>query len=71
MESWHERRAIKGLYKTEVIIRRNGPWRGIEEVELATLEWIDWFNNRGLFGPIGNIPADIPAGRVRANVRSA
>ncbi len=46
---------IIGLYKTEVI-RRNGPWRSIEEVEFATLEWVDWFNNRRLFGPIGNIP---------------
>jgi transposase InsO family protein len=46
---------IIGLYKTEVI-RRNGPWRNIEEVEFATLEWVDWFNNRRLFGPIGNIP---------------
>jgi transposase InsO family protein len=46
---------IIGLYKTEVI-RRNGPWRNLEEVEFATLEWVDWFNNRRLFGPIGNIP---------------
>ena len=46
---------IIGLYKTEVI-RRNGPWRNIEEVEFATLEWVDWFNNRRLFEPIGNIP---------------
>ena len=46
---------IFGLYKTEVI-RRSGPWRNIEEVEFATLEWVDWFNNRRLFGPIGNIP---------------
>jgi transposase InsO family protein len=46
---------IIGLYKTEVI-RRNGPWRNIEEVEFATLEWVDWFNNRRLFGPIGDIP---------------
>jgi transposase InsO family protein len=46
---------IFGLYKTE-LIRRNGPWRNLEEVEFATLEWIDWFNNRRLFGPIGNIP---------------
>ena len=46
---------INGLYKTEVI-RRNGPWRNIEEVEFATLEWVDWFNSRRLFGPIGNIP---------------
>jgi transposase InsO family protein len=46
---------IFGLYKTEVI-RRNGPWRNIEEVEFATLEWVAWFNNRRLLGPIGNIP---------------
>jgi transposase InsO family protein len=44
-----------GLYKAEVI-RPNGPWRGIEEVEFATLEWVDWFNNRRLLEPIGNIP---------------
>jgi transposase InsO family protein len=46
---------IIGLYKTEVI-RRNGPWRNIEEVEFATLEWVDWFNHRRLLEPIGNIP---------------
>jgi transposase InsO family protein len=46
---------INGLYKAEVI-RPNGPWRGIEEVEFATLEWVDWFNNRRLLEPIGNIP---------------
>jgi len=46
---------IIGLFKTEVI-RRNGPWRNIEEVEFATLEWVDWFNNRRLLEPIGNIP---------------
>jgi transposase InsO family protein len=46
---------IIGLYKTEVI-RQNGPWRNIEEVEFAMLESVDWFNNRRLFGPIGNIP---------------
>jgi transposase InsO family protein len=46
---------IIGLYKTEVIYR-HGPWRKLEEVEFATLEWVDWFNNRRLFGPIGNIP---------------
>jgi transposase InsO family protein len=46
---------IFGLFKTEVI-RTNGPWRNIEEVEFATLEWIDWFNNRRLLEPIGDIP---------------
>lgn len=46
---------INGLYKAEVIHRR-GPWRSFESVEFATLEWIDWFNNRRLMEPIGNIP---------------
>ena len=46
---------IIGLYKTEVI-RQRGPWRGIDAVELATLEWVDWFNHRRLFEPIGNVP---------------
>ena len=46
---------IIGLYKTELIYK-DGPWRGMEQVELATLEWVDWFNNRRLFEPIGNIP---------------
>jgi len=46
---------INGLYKTE-IIRRRGPWRNIEAVEYATLEWVDWFNHRRLLEPIGNVP---------------
>lgn len=46
---------IIGLYKTEVI-RRHGPWRNLEQVEFATLEWVDWFNNRRLLQPIGDIP---------------
>ncbi len=46
---------INGLYKAELIHRR-GPWRCFAEVELATLEWVDWFNNRRLMGPIGQIP---------------
>ena len=46
---------INGLYKAEVI-RPNGPWRGLEEVEFATLEWVDWFNNRRLLAPIGYVP---------------
>jgi putative transposase len=46
---------INGLYKAEVIHRR-GPWRSYEAVEYATLEWVDWFNNRRLLEPIGNIP---------------
>jgi transposase InsO family protein len=46
---------VIGLFKTEVIHRR-GPWRGIEAVEFATLEWVHWFNHRRLLEPIGNIP---------------
>ena len=46
---------INGLFKAEVIHRR-GPWRSVDAVELATLEWVDWFNNRRLLEPIGNIP---------------
>ena len=46
---------INGLYKNEVIHRR-GPWRSFEAVEFATLEWVDWFNNRRLLAPIGYIP---------------
>jgi len=48
---------INGLYKTEVIRHPSkGHWKTIDEVEYATLEWGDWFNNRRLLKPIGNIP---------------
>jgi putative transposase len=47
--------SVIGLYKTEVIHRRS-PWRHLDQVEYATLEWVDWFNNRRLLEPIGNIP---------------
>jgi transposase InsO family protein len=47
--------SVIGLYKTEVIWRR-GPWRHLEQVEFATLEWVDWFNHRRLLEPIGYIP---------------
>jgi putative transposase len=46
---------INGLYKAEVIWP-NGPWRNLEEVEFATLEWVDWFNQRRLLEPIGHVP---------------
>ena len=46
---------INGLYKTE-LIRQKGPGRGIEAVEFATLEWVDWYNNRRLMEAIGNVP---------------
>lgn len=46
---------VNGLDKAEVIYRRR-PWRGFEAVEFATLEWVDWFNNRRLLKPTGNSP---------------
>jgi putative transposase len=46
---------VNGLYKTELVHRR-GPWRGREDLELATLEWVDWFNHRRLFGALGYLP---------------
>jgi putative transposase len=53
--------SIIGLFKTEVI-RRRGPWRSLDDVEMATLEWVDWFNNRRILQAIGNCPpADLEA----------
>jgi transposase InsO family protein len=46
---------VNGLFKTE-LIRRRGPWRSLDTVEFATLEWVDWFNNRRILEPIGNMP---------------
>ncbi len=46
---------IIGLFKTEVI-RLKGPWRHLEAVEFATLDWVDWFNHRRLLEPIGDVP---------------
>ena len=47
--------SFNGLYKTE-LIRRRGPWPGLDDVEFATLEWVDWFNHRRLHGEIGMVP---------------
>jgi transposase InsO family protein len=47
--------SIIGLFKTEVI-RRKGPWKHLEAVEFATLDWVDWFNHRRLLEPIGYLP---------------
>lgn len=46
---------INGLYKAEVI-RHKGPWKNIDDVELATLTWVDGFNNRRIMESIGNVP---------------
>ena len=47
--------AVNGLYKAE-LIRKDGPWRSLEQVELATAEWVDWWNQRRLHGAIGDMP---------------
>ena len=46
---------VVGLYKAE-LIRRRGPWRTLEQGELATAEWVDWWNQRRLHGAIDNLP---------------
>ena len=47
--------SFNGLYKTE-LIRHLGPWRGLDDVEFATLEYVDWFNHRRLHSSIGMVP---------------
>jgi len=46
---------VNGLYKAKVI-HRQGPWRSLEQVELATAQWVDWRNQRRLHSGIGNLP---------------
>ena len=47
--------SINGLYKTE-LVRNKGPWKGLDDLELGTLEWVDWFNNQRLYHDLGHIP---------------
>jgi transposase InsO family protein len=47
--------SVIGLFKTEEIYRR-GPWKGLEDVEFATLEWVAWYNHRRLLAPLGYVP---------------
>ena len=47
--------SVIGLFKTEVI-RREGPWKGLDDVEFATLDWVYWYNEKRLLEPIGHIP---------------
>ena len=47
--------SVNGLYKAELVHRR-GPWRGLADLELATLEWVDWFNHRRLSSTISYVP---------------
>ena len=60
---------INGLYKAEVI-HRLGPRRSIEQVEMATLAWVDWFNNRRLLSPIGHIPPAEAEARFHAQIEN-
>jgi transposase InsO family protein len=46
---------VIGLFKTEVVYR-DGPWRGFEDVEMATLEWVASFNQERLLAPLGHVP---------------
>jgi len=48
-------KSVIGLFKTDVIYPR-GPWKSIDPVEYAALEWVYWFNQRRLLGPIGHLP---------------
>ncbi len=57
--------SFNGLYKTE-LIRHQGPWRGLDDVEYATLEYVDWFNHRRLHGELGmRPPAEFEASPAR------
>jgi transposase InsO family protein len=60
---------INGLYKAEVI-HRQASWRTIQQVEFATLKWVDWFNNRRIMGPIGNIPPKEAEARYYAGIKT-
>uniref|UniRef100_UPI00207787A2 integrase core domain-containing protein n=1 Tax=Escherichia coli TaxID=562 RepID=UPI00207787A2 len=55
-EVWIRDRSINGLYKAEVIHRKS--WKNRAEVELATLTWVDWYNNRRLLERLGHTPPD-------------
>ncbi|WP_432825453.1 IS3 family transposase [Dactylosporangium sp. CA-092794] len=47
--------AFNSLYKAE-LVRNRGPWRGLDDLEMATVEYIDWYNNRRLHGELGHVP---------------
>ena len=51
----YDNESVIGLFKTEVI-RHGGPWRTLDDVEFATLEWIAWFNTCRLLEPLGYVP---------------
>jgi putative transposase len=47
--------SVIGLFKTEVVKKR-GPWKTVDELELATARWVEWWNQRRLYGALGDIP---------------
>ena len=58
---------VNGLFKAE-LVRRQGPWRTADQVELATLAWVDWWNRRRLHGAVGDVPpAEYEAAYYHAN----
>lgn len=70
-DSYAMAETIIGLYKTE-LIRQRVPWRNLDDVEFATLAWVDWFNNRRLFQPIGDVlPAELEVAYYRQQEESA
>lgn len=60
--------ALNSLYKAE-LIRNRGPWTGINDVEIATAEYVDWFNNRRLHSEIGHVPPAELEAAYRATTR--
>ena len=62
--------SVHALYKTEVV-RRQGPWRTLEQVELATARWVDWYNNRRLHGSLDDIPPAEFEARYREGLEAA
>jgi transposase InsO family protein len=56
VEDFSERMRANPIAALAEVIRHRGPWKNIDEVEYATLDWVDWFNNRRILEPIGNIP---------------
>ena len=58
--------SVIGLFKTEVI-RREGPWRSLDDVEYATLDWVSWYNERRILEPIEYVP---PVGSEQVHYRT-
>jgi len=60
--------SVNGLYRME-LVRRRRPWRGLEDLEMLSLEWVDWYNHRRLFSALGYVsPAEYEASNNREQV---